>query len=162
MRMVGMDGMLGWIDGLDDRMERSRRDCSISDPRSLARRSFPKRELHVADEKINGRAYFFFSFPSVVPLSSPSPSTLPPCLRPLRPLRPRFACPLSLARERRRNSTSTLTRNPPPIYLAPVLAALAAPEALSLHHNAHHNVDPLSPTPCRTPPPLQSPMPSRE
>ncbi len=68
----GRDGMLGWM----DRMERSRRDCSTRS-RILGAcwhpGHFPKRELHVADEKMNGRAYFFLlSFRCPLSLSSPS------------------------------------------------------------------------------------------
>src|SRR6266851_3754882 len=59
-----------------DRMERSRRDCSTRS-RILGAcwhpGHFPKRELHVADEKMNGRAYFFLlSFRCPLSLSSPS------------------------------------------------------------------------------------------
>lgn len=140
-------------------------------PRGLARKG--NLPLHVGVKKTYVSVYFYIrSFPSVRLLSpafSVSPSRQ--CLRlpPLPLLRPLFACPLSLARAGKRNSSLTSTtsmrnRRPsiPPDRTLAAQGAPADPEPPFLHPNVHLKSDRLSPALHRTPPPQRSPMPNRK
>jgi hypothetical protein len=132
----------------------------------LSSRCCLKREAKPRGGEKLAEAACIFTYSSSFRLPLPRfPRSSRQCLR-LPPLLPphRFACPPSLARARKRSTTSISMRNrdPPTHPAALALGALAVPEAPFLHPNDHLTQDPPSPALPLTPPLQRSPMPNRK